>query len=58
MGEKRIDLAYPIKNFNSNKKVAVVSVFSDNIRYKFTETWVLELEESWIKRITAGTYTR
>ena len=45
MGEKRIDLSYPIKNFN-NKEIAVVDVFSDNIQYELTEPWVLELEES------------
>ena len=45
VGKKRIDLAYPINNFNSNKQVANVSVFSDNIRYKFTEPWALKLEE-------------
>ena len=45
-----------LKNFN-NKEVAAVSVFSDNIRYKFTEPWTLELG-SWNKRIKAGTYTR
>ena len=39
--KKRIDLAYLIKNFNSNKEVTVVSVFSDNIRYKFSEPWTL-----------------
>ena len=35
IGEKRTDLDYPIKN--SNKEVAVLSVFSDNIHYEFTE---------------------
>ena len=30
-GEKRIDLTYPIKG----KEVAVVSMFSDNIKYEF-----------------------
>ena len=58
VGKKRSDLAYPIKNFNSNKKVVFVSVFSDNIGYEFTEPRTLELEESRSKRITAGTYTR
>ena len=31
IGEKRIDLAYPIPG----EEVAVVSVFSDNIQYEF-----------------------
>ena len=51
VGKKRIDLAYPIRG----KEVAIVSVFSNNIRYEFTEPWVLKLEESGNKQITAGT---
>ena len=56
--KKGIDLIYLIKNFNSDKEAAVVSVFSDNIRYEFTEPRTLELEESRSKRITAGPYMR
>ena len=52
MGKKRIDLT------NSNKEVAVVSMFSNNIQYEFMEPSTLELEESRIKQILAGTYTR
>ena len=57
IGKKRINLAYLIQG----KKVAIVSVFSDHIRYEFTEfrkPRTSELEESRIKQITAGTYTR
>ena len=43
IGEKMIDLSYPIQNFNSSKEVAVVSMFSDNIQYKVTETFNLKL---------------
>ena len=32
-GEKRIDLSYPIKNFDF-AEIAVVSLFSDNIQYE------------------------
>ena len=39
-GEKRIDLSYSI---NSNKEIAVVSLFSDNIQYK-----ILNFVQSWI----------
>ena len=42
VGEKRIDLAYLIKNLKS-KKIAVVSMFSDNIQYEFTGPRILEL---------------
>ena len=55
LGEKRIDLDYPIKN--SNKEITVVSSSIDNIQYKFTEDWTIDLE-SRSKRITAGTYKR
>ena len=57
IGEKRIDLAYPIKNFDSSKAVAIVSMFSDNIQYEFMVLWMAELE-SENKRIKAATYTR
>ena len=56
MSEKRIDLADPIKNFN-NKEVAVVSVFSDKIRYEFTEPHNAELGLR-NKLIKPGTYAR
>ena len=56
-GEKRIDLAYPIKNLDSSKEVAVAGLFSDNINYEFTEHWMIDLglRNKWI---TAGTYMR
>ena len=35
VGEKRIDLAYPIRNLDlSSKDVAVVSMFGDNVQYQ------------------------
>ena len=43
IGEKTIDLSYPIQNFDSSKEVAVVSMFSANIQYKLTETFNLKL---------------
>ena len=43
IGEKTIDLSYPIQNFNSSKEVAVVSMFSDNIQYEMTEPFNLKL---------------
>ena len=42
LGEKRIDLSYPIKNFDSSKEVAVVCMFSNNIQYEFTKLWMIE----------------
>ena len=37
IGEKTIDLSYPIQNFDSSKKVAVVRMLSNNIQYKVTK---------------------
>ena len=50
--EKRIDLAYPIRG----KEVAVVSMFSDNVKYEFVKPWTLDFGSS-SKQIAAGTYT-
>ena len=33
-GEKRIDLSYSIQNFDSSKKIAVIRMLSDNVKYK------------------------
>ena len=41
----------------NNKEVAVVSVFSDNIKHKFVKPWMLHFGLS-SKEIVAGTYTR
>ena len=35
-GEKTIDLSYPIRNFDSRKEIAVVSLFSKNVQYWVT----------------------
>ena len=43
-GERRIDLSYLIRNFDSSKEVSVVGLFSDSIQYEFTEPWTLQLE--------------
>ena len=56
--EKRIDLSFPIKNFNSSKGVAVVGLFSNNILYELTKNWTLNCGLSSSKEITAVTYRR
>ena len=33
IGEKRIDLSYPLRNFDSSKEVTVINMFSDNVQY-------------------------
>ena len=50
-GEKRIDLSYSIKNFNSDKErlgarsveIAVIRMLSDNVKYE-----ILKLRSVWI----------
>ena len=56
--EKTIDLSYPIQNFNSSKEVAVISMFSDSIQYKVTETFNLKLIDNSEKQILNGSYTK
>ena len=53
VGEKRTDLAYPIRG----REVTIVSALSDKIQYEFTEPWMIELElgNKWV---TAGTYVK
>ena len=36
IGEKTIDLSYPIRNFGSRKEITVVSLFSKNVQYWVT----------------------
>ena len=33
-GEKRVDLSYPIKNFDF-AEIAVTSLFTDNVQYQY-----------------------
>ena len=33
-GEARIDLSYPIQNFDSSKEIAVIRMLSDNVQYQ------------------------
>ena len=37
IGEKTIDLSYPIRNFNSSKEIAVISMLSENTQYEMTK---------------------
>ena len=41
IGEKRIDLSYPIKNFDSSKEVPVSGILSNNIQYKITKSQII-----------------
>ena len=55
-GEKTIYLSYPIRNFTSNKEIAVVSMFSDNIQYEMKEPLELKLIGNDEKQIPNGAY--
>ena len=37
VGEKRIDLFYPIHSFNTRKEIAVISMFIDNVQYEIVK---------------------
>ena len=58
VGEKTIDLSYPIQNFDSSKEVAVVRMLSDNIQYKMTKPLGLKLVDGSEKQILNGSYTK
>ena len=58
IGEKTIDISYPIQNFDSSKEVAVISMFSDNIQYKVTESFNFKLIDNSEKQILNGSYTK
>ena len=58
IGEKRINLSYPIQNFDSGKEVAVIRMLSDNIQYKMTKPLGLKLIDGSEKQILNGSYTK
>ena len=58
IGEKMIDLFYPIQKFDSCKEVAAVSMFRDNIQFEMTEPLNLKLIDGSEKQILNGSYTR
>ena len=57
VGEKTINPSYPIRNFDSSKKIAVVSMFSDNIQHEITKPLGLKLVDGSEKPILNKTYT-
>ena len=58
IGDKVIDLSYPIQNFDSSKEVAVVSMFSNNIQYEMTKPFNLKLIDGSKNQILNGSYTK
>ena len=51
IGEKTIDLSYPIYSFNQEKEIAVISMFSDNIQYEMKESFKLKLIDGSEKQV-------
>ena len=58
IGEKRIDLAYPIRNFGSSKEIAVISMLRENTQYEMTKPLKLKLVDGSGKEVLSKTYTR
>ena len=57
IGEKTINLSYPIRNFDSSKEIIVVSMFSDSIQYEIMKPLGLKLVDGSEKQILNITYT-
>ena len=58
IGEKTIDLSYPIWNFSSSKEIAVISMLSENKQYEMTKPLKLKLVDGSEKEVLSKTYTR
>ena len=56
-GSKRIDLSYSIQNFDSDKKMAVIRMLSDNVKYEILKLCaVMDPISNTKKMIPSGTY--
>ena len=56
-GEKRIDLSYSIRNFDSDKEIAVIRMLSDNVEYEILKLRsVMDPISDTKKMIPNGTY--
>ena len=56
-GEKRIDLSYSIRNFDSDKEIAVIRMLSDNVEYEILKLRsVMNPISDTKKMIPNGTY--
>ena len=56
-GEKRIDLSYLIKNFDSGKQIAVIRMLSDNVQYQILKLRsVMDPISDTKKMIPSGSY--
>ena len=57
IGEKTIDLSYPIRNFGSSKEITVISMLSENTQYEMTKFLKLKLVDGSEKEVSSKTYT-
>ena len=56
-GQKRIDLSYSIKNFDSDKEIAVIRMLSNNVKYEILKLHsVMDPISNVKKLIPSGTY--
>ena len=57
IGEKTIDLSYPISSSKEAPEVAVITMLSDNIEYKIVKTHVIDyIPPGNEKQILSGIY--
>ena len=56
IGEKMIDLSYPIRNFGSSKEIAVISMLSENTQYEMTKPLKLKLVDGSENKVLSKTY--
>ena len=57
IGEKTIDLSYPIYAFNQRKEIAVIRMISDNVQYEMKEPIKLKLMGGGERWVAKGTYS-
>ena len=57
IGEKTIDISYPIQNFGSSKEIAGISMLSKNTQYEMTKPLKLKLADGSEKEVLSKTYT-
>ena len=59
IGEKRIDLSYPIHRFKQRKEIAVISMFSNNVKYEIPKPRMAHSDSPPVngKLILSKTYT-
>ena len=56
-GENRVDLSYSIRNFDSDKEIAVIRMLSDNVKYEILKLRsVMDNISDAKKMIPNGTY--